>query len=454
MSTSRIGIYSAPYLWTTIGACALVFLNAFENLAVTTIMPIVSDDLDGARLYALAFAAPLAVGVIGMVVAGNWSDRAGPTGPLYLSGALFVAGLLVAGTAQEMWVLVVGRLVQGLGGGGVTVALYVLVARIYPPDLHHKIFAAFAAAWVVPSMIGPAIAGVIAQLFSWHWVFLGVVGLVLAAVGMVVPAVRVLASQPVPENPQPWAWGRIGWSILAAGAVLALNLSEQAPDALAPVIAVGALVLLVVAVRPLVPKGTLLARRGLASVVLSRSLVAAAFFGAEVYIPYLLIDEYAFDPSLAGVALTGAAVSWATGSWLQGKLGARLRDVMAMRIGALMVLAAVVIAFATAALHLAPWIIIAGWVIGGGGMGLMYPRMSSMTLARSTPASQGFNSSAITIADSLGAALALATTGLIVAALVDVDGAASFAGVFALTIVIAAVALAISGRVEEPSVSS
>lgn len=450
MSTSRIGIYSAPYLWTTIGACALVFLNAFENLAVTTIMPIVSDDLDGARLYALAFAAPLAVGVIGMVIAGNWSDRAGPTGPLYLSGALFVVGLLVAGTAQEMWVLVLGRLVQGLGGGGITVALYVVVARIYPVELHQKIFAAFAAAWVVPSMIGPAIAGFVAQILSWHWVFLGVVGLVLAAVVMVVPAVRMLSAQPAPENPQPWAFGRIGWAILAAGAVLALNLSEQAPDAVAPVIAVGALVLLVVAVRPLVPRGTLTARRGLASVVLSRSLVAAAFFGAEVYIPYLLIDEYAFDPALAGVALTGAAVSWAAGSWLQGRLGARLKDVSAMRIGALMLLVAVVVAFTTAALHLAPWIIIAGWVVGGGGMGLMYPRMSAMTLARSTPESQGFNSSAITIADSLGAALALATTGLIVAALVGIGGAASFAGVFALTVVIAVTAVAIAGRVEEP----
>ena len=72
------GIFHREYLLVTLGACALVFLAAFESLAVTTIMPLVSRELDGAALYALAFAGPLATGVIGMVAAGNWSDRRPP----------------------------------------------------------------------------------------------------------------------------------------------------------------------------------------------------------------------------------------------------------------------------------------------------------------------------------------------------------------------------------------
>ena len=90
-------------------------------------------------------------------------------------------GLLIAGTSVSMPVLVAGRLVQGLGGGALTVSLYVLVARIYPGALHPKIFAAFSAAWVIPSLVGPFAAGIVAQVFSWHWVFLGVVGLVIPA---------------------------------------------------------------------------------------------------------------------------------------------------------------------------------------------------------------------------------------------------------------------------------
>lgn len=461
------GIFSVPYLWTTIGACTLVFLGAFENLAVTTIMPVVAADLDGARLFALAFAAPLAAGVGGMVVAGNWSDRSGPTLPLYASGGIFIVGLLVAGTAGSMWAMVVGRLVQGFGAGAVTVALYVLVARVYPPMLHQRIFAGFAAAWVVPSLIGPYIAGVVARVFSWHWVFLGVVGLVLVALVMVIPAIRGLAGRHTAQPLPPWEPRRMVWALVAVVAVLAVNLSELVPltlaetvglqleegasDAVVAIIAIVAVALVLIAVRPLVPPGTLTARRGLPTVVLLRGLAAGSFLASEVYVPYLLIDRYAFSPENAGLALTGGAVSWALASWLQGRLGERLPDVTSMRLGATLVFVSVLAAFATALLGLSPAVVIVSWVAGGAGMGLMYPRLSTMTLARSTPSNQGFNSSAISIADALGASLALAVSGLIVAAFGVVGGSGSFAAVFAFTAVVGIGAIVVAGRVEEPS---
>ncbi|MGJ3192011.1 MFS transporter [Paenarthrobacter sp. FR1] len=440
--TSTAGILSRPYLLATVGACALVFLSAFESLAVTTIMPLVSRDLDGASLYALAFAGPLATGVMGMVAAGNWSDRRGPAAPLYSSVVLFVAGLLIAGMAGTMEMLVLGRLVQGLGGGAMTVALYVLVARVYPPALHPKIFAAFAASWVVPSLVGPFAAGVVAQLSSWHWVFLGVVGLVVPALLMVVPAVRGMASEPATES-VPWAFGRMGWAALAAVAVLGLNLSAEVPG-VGGVIAVVALVIALIAVKPLVPRGTLTARRGLPSVILVRGLASAAFFGAEVYLPYLLTERYSFTPTFAGLTLTGAALAWAGASAIQGKLGAKLADDLAVKIGALLVLVAVVSTLVTAALALPAAVAIGGWILAGGGMGLMYPRLSVMTLALSTPENQGFNSAAMSISDSLGGALSLAATGLVFAAFTTTN---SFAGVFALTAVIAVAGVLIAPRV-------
>ena len=440
--TSTAGILGRPYLLATVGACALVFLSAFESLAVTTIMPLVSRDLDGASLYALAFAGPLATGVMGMVAAGNWSDRRGPAAPLYSSVALFVAGLLIAGMAGTMEILVLGRLVQGLGGGAMTVALYVLVARVYPPELHPKIFAAFAASWVVPSLVGPFAAGVVAQLSSWHWVFLGVVGLVVPALLMVVPAVRGMSSEP-PAETVPWAFGRMGWAALAAVAVLGLNLSAEVPG-VGGVIAVVALVLAVVAVRPLVPRGTLTARRGLPSVILVRGLASAAFFGAEVYLPYLLTERYSFTPTFAGLTLTGAALAWAGASATQGRLGTRLADDLAIKIGASLVLVAIVLTLVTAALALSAAVAIGGWILAGGGMGLMYPRLSVMTLALSTEENQGFNSAAMSISDSLGGALSLAATGLVFAAFTTTN---PFAAVFALTAVIAVVGVLMAPRV-------
>lgn len=453
------GIFRPPYLWVTIGTCALVFLAAFESLAVTTIMPLVSRELNGGSLYALAFAGPLATGVIGMVGAGNWSDRRGPALPLYASVSLFVLGLLIAGSSVSMPMLVAGRLVQGLGGGALTVALYVLVARFFPGPLHPRIFAAFSAAWVVPSLVGPFAAGVVAQVFSWHWVFLGVVGLVIPALVMIVPVLRGLDEPEEAGTPQgtgqtnhpvpPWALGRLGWAALAALAVLGLNLSAEVSipsfPAATALLASAAVVLALVAVRPLVPHGTLAARRGLPSVILARGLASASFFGAEVYLPYLLIDQYAFPPTLAGLTLTGGALAWAGAAAVQGRLGSKLPHQSAVQTGSLMVLAAVLLALATTALHWPAAIAIAGWVLAGGGMGLLYPRLSVMTLALSTKENEGFNSSAMSISDSLGGALSLATTGIVFAAFTT--AVQSFAGVFAFTAAIGVGAALVAPRV-------
>jgi predicted MFS family arabinose efflux permease len=232
--------------------------------------------------------------------------------------------------------------------------------------------------------------------------------------------------------------------------VLGLNLSAQAPVA-GGVLAAAAVVIALVAVRPLVPRGTLLARRGLPSVILARGLVSAAFFGAEVYLPYLLVERYSFTPTFAGLTLTGGALAWAGASAVQGRMGAKLSNLRAMVIGSVMVLAAIVLALVTTVLGWPAAVAIAGWISAGGGMGLMYPRLSVMTLAMSTPDTEGFNSSAMSISDSLGGALALAATGIVFTALTTTTAGgvqgASFAGVFALTAAIAVVAVVVAPRV-------
>ncbi|HEY5223286.1 MAG TPA: MFS transporter [Microbacteriaceae bacterium] len=443
------GIFGREYLWISIGMCALVTLAAFESMAVTTIMPMISAELNGASVYALAFAGPLAVGVVGMVLAGNWSDRNGPRGALYASAVSFVVGLAVVGTASSMGIFILGRLVQGLGAGGLTVALYVIIARVYPPRLHPPIFAAFAAAWVVPSLVGPLIAGLVADYVGWRWVFLGVIALVFVAAAMVIPALRSLVHDPIAAPDVPWNFGRIGWAVLAAAAVLGVNLSADAAGLVfwgGPIVAI---VVAVIALRPLLPGGTLRLRAGLPAVIVMRGLLAGSFFGAEVYIPYLLTKEYGFVAAGAGLALTASGLTWAGGSWLQSKFATQLSHVVSFRIGASLLSAAVLTAALTAALSLPPALAIIGWAIGGAGMGLMYPRTSVLTLEYSTIENQGFNSSALSIADSIGASIALAATAIVFAVLLPLGGAWPFAGCFILTALLGICALVLSPRVAQ-----
>lgn len=427
---TSMGLFSPQYRWVTLGMFSLVFLVAFESLAVTTVMPLVSKELNGASIYALAFAAPMASGVIGMVAAGGWSDRRGPTGPLLTSSLVFVVGLLLCGLAPSMQALVVGRLVQGLGGGAITVALYVVVARVYAPRLHPKIFAAFAAAWVIPSMIGPFAAGLVAQTIGWRWVFLGVVGLVALAMLAVVPSLRGLSGGENPDDKI--AWLPLGWATLAAVAVLGMNLLADLPR-VGTWLMLLSFVLVLVAVRPLFPRRTLLAGRGLPATILVRGLAAAAFFGTEVYLPYLLMDRFDLSPAIAGLSLTGAAIFWSIGSAIQGRMGDSLSNERAMFIGAVLGVTAIAVVWGTAALHWPAFVAIGIWALGGAGMGLVFPRQNVHMIKLSTTSNQGFNSSALAISDAMGSALALAAAGLIFAAF---SGNDSFVAVFTFTTLI------------------
>jgi MFS family permease len=437
-------LLAPAYAATTIGMFALIAFVAFEALAVTTVMPTVAADLDGKSLYALAFAAPLASGVLGMVVTGAWSDRRGPTAPLQASLALFSLGLVVCGTAPTMDVLVVGRVLQGLGGGALTVGLYVLVGVMYPSALQPRVFASFAAAWVLPSLFGPSIAASLASAVGWRWVFLGTVGLVAIAALLFAPALRNADNR---HGDEPMPRGRLAWAAVGAAAVIALELLGSG-DRLSGVLALGAFAVVIVSLRSLLPMGTLVARRGLPAVIGTRGLMSASFFCAEAYIVYVLEDHWGVSPGVAGLALSVVGITWAAASQLQARLGARLSNESAMRWGTALVLVGVVAMGLVVWAHAHPLLVAASYVVAGAGMGFGYPRTNVAMLDASTDTDRGFNSSALSVSDSLGAALALSLVGVVFDAS-DRAGRDPFVAVLAVATAIAvlgAVTAARTGR--------
>lgn len=126
-------------------------------------------------------------------------------------------------------------------------------------------------------------------------------------------------------------------------------------------------------------------------------------------------------------------------------MGVRLSSVTAVRIGTILVVAGVVLALAAAVLTASVVVIIVAWIVAGAGMGLMSPRTSALTLEMSAPENQGFNSAAMTVADSFGSALALAITGVLFTGLAAIGD--PFVAVFALAGVIALAAAVLAPRV-------
>src|SRR6186713_2165502 len=165
----------------TLGLVLTITLVGFESLAISTVMPIVSDELGGIELYGWVFSAFFLGSLIGIVVVGGAIDRGGLAVPYGVGLALFAIGLLVGGLAPSMLILVVARFVQGLGAGTLQPIAYVAIGRTLPEHLRPRMFATLSTAWVLPGVIGPAIAGTVGDTVGWRYVFLGLLPLIALA---------------------------------------------------------------------------------------------------------------------------------------------------------------------------------------------------------------------------------------------------------------------------------
>ncbi|ATL28098.1 MFS transporter [Streptomyces formicae] len=413
------GVLAKPYRALSIGIVSVVLLIAFEATAVGTAMPVAARELDGVSLYAFAFSGYFTTSLFGMVLSGQWADRRGPLGPLTTGIGLFAAGLLLSGTAGAMWLFIVGRAVQGLGGGLVIVALYVIVSRAYPEHLRPSIMAAFAASWVVPSVVGPLVSGTVTEHLGWRWVFVGIPLLVVAPLALALPAIRRTASGPVDPDAPVAAFDRRRIR-LALGISLGAGLLQYAGQdlrwlSLLPA-ALGAAVL-VPAVLGLLPKGTYRAARGLPSVVLLRGVAAGSFIAAESFVPLMLVTQRGLSPTMAGLSLAVGGATWALGSYVQSR--PRMEPYRGRLVAFGMVLVAASIATAPTVLiaSVPVWIVGVAWGFGCFGMGMVIASTSVLLLRLSPPADAGSNSAALQISDGLSNVLLLAVGGAAFAAL-------------------------------------
>ncbi|MEH1099435.1 MFS transporter [Micromonospora sp. CPCC 205561] len=444
-AADEAGLFAPRLRAMTIGSVALVSLLAFEALAVGTAMPTVARSLDGLALYGIAFGGPFAASVLAMVASGIWCDSRGPRTPMWHGLVWFVLGLVLAGGATTMGVLVAGRIVQGFGSGLLSVALYVIVGQAYPEALHRRIFAAFAAAWVVPSLVGPALAGLIVEHLGWRWVFLAVPAVAVPAVLLIHPGLRALGVTAVTGLPA-GAAARIGWACGAGASAALLHIGGQQRGAAAVALVALALGGLLVCAPRLLPAGFLRAGRGLPTVVGLRGLASAAFVGAEVVIPLMLSRERGLSPTAAGLVLTTGAVAWSAGSWVQGRIPSPRSRATLPRAGLTCITAGTAVVAVTVVPAVPIWVGVLGWAGAGLGMGLLYPSLSVLTLELSAPGEQGRNSSSLQLGDSLFAATVLALTGAVLAA-GTAPGPASYAGTLAVAAGLALLGVVLAGRV-------
>ncbi len=432
----------------TAGLLMAVTLVAFEALAVATILPEAQRDLGGLRLYGWAFSGFLLASLVGIVWSGELCDRAGPAPPLAAGLILFGVGLLVAGLAPGMGVLVAGRVVQGLGAGSVPAVAYVAISRGYGEHQRPRLLALMSTAWVVPGLAGPGIAGVVAEATDWRFVFLGLLPLLGLAGWLTLPALRGLGPPQVPaERDGVRTWRALQ---LAGGTALLLAGATSGSIVAGIPLAVAGAVAALDALRRLLPAGSLRAARGLPSAVVGIGVLNLAFFGADAYIPYSLANLRDQPTWVVGMVLTLVTLSWTAGAWLVVHLGTRVSR-STLRAAGMLIIAAGIGGVAVALAPDAPVVLLTSvaWTIGGFGMGIAYSCFSLAALAQLPPGEEGVAGSALKLSESLGAAVGAGIGGALIAAGEaagrDVEGAVA---TFVVMAVVAVAGVGLSARSE------
>jgi MFS family permease len=408
-----------------VGAVALVTLGAFENRATMTVLPTVAQDLDGLWLFGAAAAAPLISFVVSTALGGVWADRRGPVPALRVGMLVFVLSQLALGLAPSMAVFALARVGSGFAEGLLDIGLTVLLARTLPVELRAKVFAAFAAAWVLPSLLGPSIAGGLTEWVHWRAVFLlGAVLLVPAALALR-PSMRQERRSPTAPATA-WAADERRTLQTAVAVAVALSLltaggAMLSGDGLVATLGMSLVVLSSIATLPLLrallPAGTLRIAPGIPAVVALRGLVAAAFAMVGTFMPLMLSAIHHYGPAAAGLSLTVTGVAWAAGSQLHGLrvVQARTGPAARLRVGFALIATGAAGPALTSLEVLPVWAGLGLWAVAGVGMGVTSPTLSTQMLALSPQESQGRNTAASSLTGSVTQAVALAVVGAAIA---------------------------------------
>ncbi|WP_327328199.1 MFS transporter [Streptomyces sp. NBC_01210] len=380
-----------------------MFLTGLAALAVVPTLPAAARDLDGLSLYPLVAGCFVAASLLGGVLGGHWADRVGAQRPLAAGMVLAVVTLLVSGASTSIWQLAAGRFLDGLAGGMVAVSVNTAIGQAYPDRLRPRVLALMSACWIVPSLVGPPLAGLVAEWWSWRAVFFGLAALTVLPALVVVAMLRgpSWAAAPAPSGGMPPRPAPMVATAVSLGAALG-QYGVSGWDRRHLLFAAGGLALLAAFTPRLLPPGTWRAARGLPATVLLRGLGSGVFFTLEAYVPLLLVTDRDAPPVVIGLAFTGAAMAWAGSSWMQGRLLEHCPRHRLVVAGAVVQAAAIALAVAGTLPVTPAYTAASAMIVAAVGMGMYAPSLTVLSLTHSPPGRQGYASSAMQTTQNLG----------------------------------------------------
>ena len=309
------------------GVLLSMLLAALDQTIVAPAMPTIGHALGNAQYLPWIVTGYLLTATAMAPLYGKISDVYGRRPTVYAAILIFLLGSLVSALAPNMFVLVVGRAIQGAGGGGLFTLTQTVIGDLVPPRERARYTAWISGTWAVASIAGPLLGGTFAEHLHWSLIFWINIPLGLLAMAIInkplkklpiaakqhridgLGALLLVAATALLLLALNWGGSEYPWLSREILGLLAVSAVFWAAFALRLLRAVEPLISLEVLSNPVVLAGTL-----------SVFLLQAANIGLAVYLPVYLQSIVGLSVSSSGLAMLGLLLGTVAGATLSGRL--------------------------------------------------------------------------------------------------------------------------------------
>ncbi len=172
-----------------------LFIAAVDQTIVSTAIPEMVTDLGGIRYFSWIVVGYLLTSTASTPLWGKIGDLFGRRRMFQTAILIFLLGSMACGFAPTMFFLIAGRLLQGIGGGGLFALCFAIVGDLVPPRQRGKYIGYFAGMFAVAGVLGPLLGGVITDHIGWRWIFtinlpIGLLSLIVTSATLHLPSTR------------------------------------------------------------------------------------------------------------------------------------------------------------------------------------------------------------------------------------------------------------------------
>jgi EmrB/QacA subfamily drug resistance transporter len=309
----------------------VVLLGALEQSITAVALPVIASELNGFTLMAWVVSAYLVASTVATPIYGKLSDMYGRRTMLTWSVGIFILASAGCAASQSMPQLVLMRVLQGIGGGGLLSIAQAAVSDVVAPRERGRIQGYFSSVWVAASMTGPIVGGYLTHYLSWHWIFW--INLPVGAIALMMVR-RSLRLLPLPPPDTRRVIDYVGAILLAAGltgvlmAITRIGQGISVIESLNLTLLTGGLLIMAVffwhegrTAAPIIPLPML----RIPTVAICCSVLFMGFYmliSVSVLLP-LRLQMAGVSPELSALRLLPLTLTTPIGAWTAGRLMGR-----------------------------------------------------------------------------------------------------------------------------------